>query len=195
MKHICQAILCLCLLPAAAAAQIPSLANTPPVSTTQAAQNPAPNTMGTPLSPMGANAPAKDAKATNLPLGIWWSDSRIPQAATMLQQNKVVDAIMLLDQVLAVHVRAADAHVLKAYGYYLLGDYAKAGQSIAYTLAIDPQHRGAYLYWAMIALKQDQPLQAEQNLGALKVLCQGTECAEYKTLEKLLLQAKTPKAN
>lgn len=142
-------------------------------------------------APKAKKAPVKQG----IPLdGLWRSDAALGEAEKLIKEKKYVDALTLLDQAVARNPRNTDAHVDSAVAWLNLGNLGKAKASIGNALAIDQAHMGSYVISGLIALMEKNTQQADYYLGALRMLCRGTSCPEYQTLQRIMREAAAPPA-
>jgi Tfp pilus assembly protein PilF len=138
--------------------------------------------------PVKNSAKKSAKKASNeIPLdGFWRSDAALIEAEKMLTAKKYVDALTLLDQVIARNPRNTDAFVDMALAWLNLRNIGKAKNAITSALIIDKKHLGAYVISGLISLMEKDVKQAEYHLSALRILCRGTTCPEYQTLQRII---------
>jgi tetratricopeptide (TPR) repeat protein len=117
---------------------------------------------------------------------IWFGNHQINEASNLIKGSRYIEALSVLDKVIARDVRLTEAHVLQGVAYLQLKDFAKAKQSFNTVLTINRAYMGAYIYLADIALQEKNPDQARVYLQAIKTICQTTECAEYEYLKNAL---------
>lgn len=123
--------------------------------------------------------------------GFWRSDSALIEAEKLSKEKKYAAAISILDQIIARNPRNSDAHVNKALAWLNLGHTDKAKLSIENALLADRNHMGAYVVSGLISIMQKDTQQAEYTLSALRLVCQGENCPEFQTLQRLLREMKT----
>lgn len=120
---------------------------------------------------------------------LWRGDAAIFEAEDLLRKGKFSACLDVVDRIIRRNVRNTDAHVYAALSWYNLGNMEKAEASIKNALGIDQAHMGAYVVAGLIALKKGDRNQAQYYLNALRVVCQGDFCVEYKTLQKGIREA------
>ena len=128
--------------------------------------------------------------ATIVTTGVWRSDSGLNEAEKLMSDKKYVDALTLLDQVIARNMRNIDAHVDTALAWVNLGNLDKAKSSLKSAMIIDKNHLGIYLISGMIALIEKEPSEAQDNLSALRILCRGETCPEFQALQRMIRETR-----
>jgi hypothetical protein len=125
--------------------------------------------------------------------GIWRSDAALNEAEKLMADKKYVDALTILDQVIARNMRNVDAHVDSAMVWINLGNLDKAKSSLKSAEIIDKSHLGIYVASGIIALLEKEPDEAEDNLGVLRILCRGENCPEFQSLQRMIRETKIQK--
>lgn len=92
-------------------------------------------------------------------------------------------ALGLLNQVVQVEPRNADAWNYIGFSERNLGHFDPSLAAYQKALAINPNHRGANEYLGELYLKLGDPEKARQHLAKLQGLCP-TGCSEYNDLKK-----------
>ncbi len=110
-------------------------------------------------------------------------DIRMIEAERLVREEKYVDALLLIEKIISADARTDKAYTLSAYAYMKLDKLDKARQTLVNALRLSPRSRAAQNYAGRLALLNDNPRDAKQNLDALKTVCGGTDCAEYRDLE------------
>ncbi len=117
----------------------------------------------------------------------WRSDYEITRAEELLAQEKYEDALDVLERILNRNIESIDAHVMSGYIHFKLNNIKRAEKHLFSAIDLDPRHLGAHLYLAGIDLKQEKIKKVEERLQLLKLVCKGTDCAEYQYLKRKLL--------
>lgn len=110
-------------------------------------------------------------------------DIRLTEAESLIRKEQYVDAILLIEDIVKADVRTDKAYTLAAYAYIKLGKLDKARQTLVNALRLSPRSRAAQNYSGRLALLEEEPKDAQRNLNALKAICGGTDCLEYRDLE------------
>lgn len=113
----------------------------------------------------------------------WRADAGLFRAEALLVQENYMDAILFLDGLLERNKFIADAYAYRAFAYLELNKPDKAYQDIRYALNINGRHMGTYNYLGRYHLLQDDIKLAKEQLSALRQLCNGEDCLEYKDLK------------
>jgi tetratricopeptide (TPR) repeat protein len=120
-------------------------------------------------------------------------DPNFTRAKAMIETNKdYVNALPLLQQVVAKDPRNADAYNLMGYATRKSGNANGSLQYYQQALAIDPRHLGAYEYLGEAYLMLDRPAEADQMLARLDSLCV-FGCSEYRMLKAAVANYKQGK--
>jgi Tfp pilus assembly protein PilF len=108
------------------------------------------------------------------------------QAQQLMDQKDWTGALVELKRALRKDRRNADAHVLMGYSYRKSGQLDEAFDSYRAALRLDPDHKAAHEYIGEAYLQVNEPDQAREHLAALKRICGGEACGEYRDLAKAL---------
>lgn len=136
---------------------------------------------------------AADTPDTIQTTHIWRSDAGLAEAEKLMQDKKYVDALTILDQVIARNMRNADAHVDSAIVWVNLGNLDKAKSSLSSAMMIDKSHLGAYVVSGIIALLEQEPEEAANYLSILRIMCKSETCPEYLALQRMIRETKIEK--
>lgn len=130
------------------------------------------------LAPAMAQAAAPDSIDV-----LWSTDANLVDAQDNIRNKNYTKALDILERMMARNFRNVDAYVMAATVHYNMKDYAKAKRTLTNALTIDRGHMGALVLMGYIALREDDQRQAEQYLNALRVVCGGDNCVEYRALK------------
>ncbi len=130
------------------------------------------------LVPVFAQAKAPDTIDV-----LWSTDANLVDAQDNIRNKNYTKALDILERMMARNFRNIDAYVLAATVHYNMKDYAKAKRTLTNALTIDRGHMGALVLMGYIALREEDQRQAEQYLNALRVVCGGENCVEYRALK------------
>jgi Flp pilus assembly protein TadD len=111
--------------------------------------------------------------------------AELKKARGLIEQQKYAEAIRELK--VAEQKDPMNPNVQNWLGYSnrKLGYLDVSFQYYNTALKLDPRHRGAHEYIGEAYLMARKPEKAQEHLAALKSLC-GTECAEYRELDKAI---------
>lgn len=137
--------------------------------------------------PAAPPAPALDTSR------LWRSDSALNDAEKLMQEKKYVDALTILEQVIARNMRNVDAHVDSAIVWVNLGNLDKAKSSLSSAMIIDKNHLGIYVVSGTIALLEQNVDEANNYLSALRMLCRTETCPEFQALQRMIRETKIEK--
>jgi len=121
---------------------------------------------------------------------LWRSDSGLTEAEKLINDKKYVDALTILDQVIARNMRNIDAHVDSAIVWVNLGNLDKAKSSLKSAMLIDKNHMGIYVVGGIIALLEKEPSQAQDDLSVLRLLCRSETCPEFQSLQRMIRETR-----
>ncbi len=113
----------------------------------------------------------------------------------MMAAEDWTSALTLLEEADRLQPNNADTNNLLGFVNRKLGKMNRSLTFYERALTIDPKHRGALEYLGELYLMQNQPTKAKTQLGKLKVVCGGTACEEYRSLQKAISSFKPPKAS
>src|SRR5262245_4163725 len=114
------------------------------------------------------------------------------QAQQLVDQKDWTGALVELKRALRKDRRNADVYNLMGYSYRKSGQLDEALDSYRIALRIDPDHKAAHEYIGEAYLQINQPEQARQHLAALKRICGGEACGEYRDLAKAMAAWRPP---
>jgi Flp pilus assembly protein TadD len=116
-------------------------------------------------------------------------DSLIRSARAAISKKQWSKARQDLIKADKLNSRNADTKNLLGYVNRQMGQTKPAMRYYRAALRIDPNHRGANEYLGELFLTRKQPAKAQAQLKKLEQIC-GTNCAEYKTLQKSIAKYK-----
>lgn len=111
---------------------------------------------------------------------IWFGNDQINEATRLIRAKREVEALEVLDDIIQLDIRLAEAHLLTGVAWLQLKDLTKAEQAFNTVLAIDRGYLGAYVYLSQIALQRNNTQQVQVYLQAIKAICRRDDCAEYR---------------
>ena len=123
----------------------------------------------------------------------WRSDNAILEAEKEIAQGAYEEALDTLEEIIERNLANVEARALMGYAYFKLNDLKKARRSFDLVTNIDPRHIGVYVYGVQLHLAEDDIREAEERLSAIKSLCKGTLCREYRYARSLINEAKKEK--
>ena len=118
------------------------------------------------------------------------AEEAMAAARTYIQAKQWSRAASVLERVVAMQPRNADAHNLLGFCYRWMERMDASFASYAKALAIEPNHRGANHYVGVAYLKVGKPEKAEEHLAKLQQVC-GADCEETRELAAKLNEYKT----
>jgi tetratricopeptide (TPR) repeat protein len=116
----------------------------------------------------------------------------LSEAQQLIDQKDWTGALVELKRALRKDRRNADVHNLMGYSYRKSGQLDDAFDSYRTALRLNPDHRGAHEYIGQAYLQINQPDRAREHLAALKRICGGETCEEYRDLAKALAAWQPP---
>ena len=131
----------------------------------------------------GSSAFAADTTPVSVPT----VNERLTLARASIQAKEWSKALGELNAAARAEPRNADVHNLLGYSYrkQATPNLGKAFEHYNTALKLDPKHRGANEYIGEAYLMVKKPDKAREHLAALKSIC-GTECEEYRNLDKAI---------
>ena len=120
--------------------------------------------------------------------------TKLNAARAQIEAEQYQAAIPVLQEVVTINGRNADAHNLLGFSYRKLGRYPEASEAYIKALAINPEHRGALEYQGELFLKLRQLDKAEKNLKRLDSIC-WLPCEEYTDLKEAVAAYKAQKGS
>jgi Tfp pilus assembly protein PilF len=106
------------------------------------------------------------------------------EAQQSIDRKDWTGALVELKRALRKDHRNADVHNLMGYSYRKSGQIEEAFDSYHTALRLDPDHKAAHEYIGEAYLEVNQPEKAREHLAALKRICGGESCEEYRDLAK-----------
>jgi tetratricopeptide (TPR) repeat protein len=163
---------------------VPAQAQMPPSAPQPGTTVPAATTV--PVTSGAAAATAPNLESTVSADYIWFGNDQINQAVQLIRSNRSIEALDILDGIVKVNMRLAEAHLIRGVAFLQLKNIPQAEQAFNTVLAIDRGYLGAYVYLSQIAVQKGNPAQIEMYLQAIKTVCQGEDCAEYRYVKNTL---------
>ena len=120
--------------------------------------------------------------------------TKLSAARAQSEAKQYAAALPILQEVVAINARNADAHNLLGFSYRKLGRYPEASDAYIKALAINPDHRGALEYQGELFLKLGRLDKAEMNLDRLDSLC-WLPCEEYTDLKEAVAAYKAQRGS
>jgi Flp pilus assembly protein TadD len=105
-------------------------------------------------------------------------------AQELVDQKDWTSALVELKRALRKDRSNADVHCLMGYSYRKSGQLDEAFDSYHIALRLDPNHKAAHEYIGEAYLQINEPEHAREHLVALKRICGGESCQEYRDLAK-----------
>ena len=130
--------------------------------------------LGLASAAMAAGSPSSSTKPAKT--------GNFEQGVAAVKAGNYERAIVLLQKVVAVEPKNADAWNFIGFSHRKLDDLDRALPAYNKALAIDPKHRGANEYLGELYLRIGDLVKAEERLEKLDDIC-FFECEEYKDLK------------
>lgn len=119
--------------------------------------------------------------------------AELANAEGLIRQANYREAIEVLNAVVEVSPREADAYNLLGFSYRKSKDFNRAERNYKRALRLNPEHRGALEYYGELYLETDRREKAEEMLARLEDLCPNG-CQELDQLRKALAGSQTSSA-
>jgi len=126
-----------------------------------------------------SSEPAEDHWAPDADITTWL---RIKDVRSLIESEKFIDALELLEGLEIKSPENAEVHNLLGYTYHKSGDFEKSLPAYQRALFLDPEHKGALEYQGELFLTLGQIDKAIENLDKLKNICP-SGCPELTDLE------------
>jgi len=114
------------------------------------------------------------------------------EAQQLIDQKDWTGALVELKRALRKDRRNADVYNLMGYSYRKSGQLDEAFDSYRTALRLDPNHKAAHEYIGEAYLQVNQRDRALEHLAALKRICGGETCGEYRDLAKAVAASQPP---
>ncbi len=134
-----------------------------------------------------------ETNTITMPKTGWPSDYELIRAEELFAQGRLEDSLDVLEEVLERNIESINAHALSGYIHFKLNNMERAEKHLFSVIDLDPRHMGAHLYLAEMDLRNNKLRKVDERLQLLKMICKGTDCAEYQYLKRQLLTANKDK--